>query len=395
MSVSLKNVSIISNVTITSSSTSAVTPVADFTASPTSGNAPLAVNFTDTSTNTPTSWSWNFGDGTNSALQNPTPIYTDSGTYTVSLTATNSAGSNTKTVTDYITVNPPAFTGVGTVSTIPNGQWFSAAYVNGNYVAAAQGSGNRTTFVTSNGTTGTSYGTALPDCGIGLNSYWTGLSSNGSLMMAVSNNGYVAATTDGITWNGGLLSTGALYRGSGYGNGKWVIMGQGTIGAYSTDNGANWTTMTLPLSAVYNNPVYVNGGWISPSQSSAFNITSSDGVNWTQHSAPAAMQSIAYGNGVYVGISPSSGTTYTSTNGTTWTTHTAALPDGGPWSNIRYGNGYFVTVSGNVSGVSYSADGANWTTVAGSTSVSNFRSLAYGNGKFVVFPHGIKMMLVQ
>ncbi|MEA2034874.1 MAG: type IV pilin, partial [Euryarchaeota archaeon] len=33
-------------------------PVADFTANTTSGTAPLAVQFTDTSTNSPTSWAW-------------------------------------------------------------------------------------------------------------------------------------------------------------------------------------------------------------------------------------------------------------------------------------------------------------------------------------------------
>ncbi|MDD3072026.1 MAG: NosD domain-containing protein, partial [Methanoculleus horonobensis] len=42
-------------------------PVADFTANVTSGDAPLAVAFTDLSTNTPTSWAWTFGDGASSA----------------------------------------------------------------------------------------------------------------------------------------------------------------------------------------------------------------------------------------------------------------------------------------------------------------------------------------
>ena len=36
-------------------------PVANFSGTPTSGTAPLAVTFTDSSTNSPTSWSWSFG----------------------------------------------------------------------------------------------------------------------------------------------------------------------------------------------------------------------------------------------------------------------------------------------------------------------------------------------
>jgi hypothetical protein len=79
-------------------------PVADFTGTPTSGTATLAVTFTDASTNTPTSWAWDFGDGGTSTSQNPTHNYTTGGTYTVALTATNTAGSNTKTRTAYITV---------------------------------------------------------------------------------------------------------------------------------------------------------------------------------------------------------------------------------------------------------------------------------------------------
>jgi PKD repeat protein len=82
-------------------------PVADFGASPTSGLAPLQVTFADQSTNTPTSWSWDFGDGTTSTLQNPSHTYSQPGTYTVSLTAGNASGTNTKTRTGYITVGTP------------------------------------------------------------------------------------------------------------------------------------------------------------------------------------------------------------------------------------------------------------------------------------------------
>jgi len=82
-----------------------VPPVADFSGDPTVGYAPLTVNFTDLSTNNPTSWSWTFGDGGTSAAQNPSHVYTDPGTYTVSLTASNAFGSDGETKTAYITVN--------------------------------------------------------------------------------------------------------------------------------------------------------------------------------------------------------------------------------------------------------------------------------------------------
>lgn len=82
-------------------------PIADFSATPTSGIAPRTVYFTDLSTNTPTSWRWSFGDGATLTTRSPSHQYTRTGSYTVSLTATNAYGSNTKTRTSYITITKP------------------------------------------------------------------------------------------------------------------------------------------------------------------------------------------------------------------------------------------------------------------------------------------------
>ncbi|WP_027394143.1 PKD domain-containing protein [Aquimarina latercula] len=63
------------------------------------------VRFLNTSINTITSVSWDFGDGTTSTELNPTHTYTTNGTYTVSLTATNTIGEDTNTKEDLITIN--------------------------------------------------------------------------------------------------------------------------------------------------------------------------------------------------------------------------------------------------------------------------------------------------
>jgi PKD repeat protein len=86
------------------------TPVANFTAKSTLGNAPLMVDFTDTST-TPsgslTSWSWTFGvNNATSTARNPTYTYQTPGTYTVALTVGDSSGAtNTMTKTGLVTVH--------------------------------------------------------------------------------------------------------------------------------------------------------------------------------------------------------------------------------------------------------------------------------------------------
>jgi PKD repeat protein len=80
-------------------------PVANFSATPTSGVAPLVVNFTDASAGSITSRSWNFGDGSTSTAVNPSHTYSVAGSYTVSLTVTGSGGSNTKTNSNFINVS--------------------------------------------------------------------------------------------------------------------------------------------------------------------------------------------------------------------------------------------------------------------------------------------------
>lgn len=88
-------------------------PSASFTGTPLSGCSPLIVVFQDQSTGNPTSWSWDFGNGNTSTLQNPTATYFAPGSYTVTLTATNAAGSNTLTRSQLITVYEPPVVNFG------------------------------------------------------------------------------------------------------------------------------------------------------------------------------------------------------------------------------------------------------------------------------------------
>jgi len=90
----------------------ATIPVAAFSANTTTINEGESIVFSDLSTNVPTSWSWTFAGGTpsSSSDKKPTIVFNEAGTYQVSLTVTNSAGSDTETKANYITVNvaPPS-----------------------------------------------------------------------------------------------------------------------------------------------------------------------------------------------------------------------------------------------------------------------------------------------
>jgi len=82
-------------------------PIASFKFTPESPITGQAVNFTDGSSNDPTVWSWNFGDGGTSDVRNPVHIYTQSGTYVVTLMATNRNGSGTTSQTLTVRVAAP------------------------------------------------------------------------------------------------------------------------------------------------------------------------------------------------------------------------------------------------------------------------------------------------
>jgi len=109
-------------------------PVADFEGTPTTVTAGNSVDFTDLSLNNPASWDWTFEGGTpaSSTEQNPTVTYDTEGTYSVSLIATNNEGSDTKTVADYITVEPQGTTTYCESSSQSNAQeWIAKVDIDG------------------------------------------------------------------------------------------------------------------------------------------------------------------------------------------------------------------------------------------------------------------------
>ena len=92
----------IDNVTVRSLGSFALAVVSDFEFETTD----LTTTFTNTSANA-TSYSWDFGDGSGTSTEeNPTYSYTEGGTYMVTLTATNEAGS--AEITKEVTVIDPA-----------------------------------------------------------------------------------------------------------------------------------------------------------------------------------------------------------------------------------------------------------------------------------------------
>ena len=175
--------------------TGPVAPVASFTGTPVSGNAPLNVVFTDASTGSPTSWSWTFGDGGTSTAQNPSHTYTAAGTYTVALTVSNTAGSNTQTRTNYISVTtgsaPVAnFSGTPTSGTAPLAVTFTDA-----------STGSPTSWSWTFGDGGTSTAQNPSHTYAAAGTYTVALTATNAFgSNTLTRTGYVTVTTSSATW---------------------------------------------------------------------------------------------------------------------------------------------------------------------------------------------------
>lgn len=79
-------------------------PVANFETNETT-SCDGTICFTDLSLNNPNGWIWDFGDGNTSNNQHPCHTYAADGTYTITLIAGNSNGTDTIVMTNYVTVN--------------------------------------------------------------------------------------------------------------------------------------------------------------------------------------------------------------------------------------------------------------------------------------------------
>lgn len=221
-------------------------PTANFTASPTSGCAPLTVQFTDSSSPNCTdigSWAWDFGDplsgGNNvSALQNPSHTFNAQGTYTVQLIVTSCLG-RSDTSTTVITTNLglnlstsstpsgcSSSTGSATVNVSNGSAPFTYSWSSGGNAATENNlaAGNYTITVTDvNGCSGTQT---------------VAVASGGSLSSTVS------AQTD-VACNGGNNGSATVNPAGGTGPYSYAWLPSGGNSATATNLSAGTYTVTI------------------------------------------------------------------------------------------------------------------------------------------------------
>lgn len=182
----------------------------------------------------------------------------------------------------------------------------------------------------------------------------TALTFGNSLYMTCGTQGFIATSTDAITWtrkNGGTTSSFAALT---YGT-QFVAGGVGGVLKTSTD-GNVWATQTSGTTSTITVLAYCNSLYLLGATGGGL-ATSTDAVTWTSRASQttSTIQSFTYG-GVYV-YGAGGGRIASSTDATTWTNRTS-----GTTSTINamiFANSLYV-FGANGGGISTSTDGTTW-----------------------------------
>ena len=221
-------------------------PVADFTASATSVCVGQSVTFTDTSTNIPSAWTWTLPGGTpnSSSVQNPVVVYNTPGTYAVTLQSVNYNGSDTKSLTGYITV-----TAYPTVTSTAPAARCDAGIVTLNATASA---GTLSWFADATGGTALSTGTSFVTPSLSATTTYyvetvnnTCSSARTAVIATVNITPTITATTPASRCDNGTVTLSAT---SSAGNTVWYSTATGGT-ALSTAN--NFVTSSLSATTTY------------------------------------------------------------------------------------------------------------------------------------------------
>jgi hypothetical protein len=139
-----------------------------------------------------------------------------------------------------------------------------------------------------------------------------GITFGAGTWAAVGDNGSLVTSGDAARWTNRTSGTSAGLTAITFGNGRFVVVGNGATG-YSTD-GSNWTftsTGASLLAVAYGNGLFVSGGL-------GLLQTSPDGISWTPQLGTSDIFSVAFdGNQFLAG--ERFGKVFTSQDGTNWT----------------------------------------------------------------------------
>jgi hypothetical protein len=236
---------------------------------------------------------------------------------------------------------------------------------------------------------------------------WCATYANGTFA-AVTDQGKVLTSADGLTWSSQTVSQGTWLVSIAYGNSKWVAVGAGGTILVSSDL-KTWVNATAATSSRLNGVLYNGSVWVAVGEAATI-ITSPDALNWSVLAAPAGDTGFLHGitwdpvNSVFLITGEATATVPIDTggggvmlqlavNGTTYSVSNVLPAQGYPLEAVTYQSG--VTPNTVASGGNAASSGAGHgfiisgsygqssPTIAAGIPNVDFRGLTYGNGYWV------------
>jgi hypothetical protein len=157
-----------------------------------------------------------------------------------------------------------------------------------------------------------------------------------NLYVTAGDGGYLATSTNAITWTARTSGTTSTIWGVAYGNGVYAYAGQGGVAATSTD-AITWTARTSNTTSDMLDLVY---GTAFVATGSSYNGTSTDGITWTTQGTLAGSSvgnQLRYFGGLYWMVTSANRAIYSAT-GASWETYTtqSAMRTGTSTDRIIY-----------------------------------------------------------
>jgi hypothetical protein len=225
--------------------------------------------------------------------------------------------------------------------------------------------------------------------------------------VAVGDGGLIHTSTDGISWDAGQRPVLSKLNRIIYANGQFIAVGDGGVILTST-NGINWNSQASGTTNDLLAAAYGSGHYVASGRAGQLTI-SSNAVSWSPAGAGTNdLDWIAFGNGTFVlpVNSPGHLQVKVSSNLQSWTTVSLTNVYAGQhhiWQ-VEFGNGLFLATASDWTGAGgiypdshfyYSSNGTNWTKGAPASTYNNAsgspldlhwerlnRCLTYGNGSF-------------
>jgi hypothetical protein len=247
---------------------------------------------------------------------------------------------------------------------------------------------------------------------------YSGLASDGSKFVAVSEDRLIRTGGGAGEWSQYFVPSGGSLNSAAYGKDRFIVMQGSTNTTFlSSGNGQNWVSRPagtyLCKYLTFGGSDFVGIGesgrtflfdleeeddgwspWDSEWSEEFYHVaygaenfvavgtyieSAANGKQWRRrHNAAAGV--VAFGGEKFVAIAPNGSTVYTSADGVNgWTPQQSPNAPAG-MKDMTFGGGRFVAVGGGKAAVS--ADGVSWT-VSTLNESDNFRAVKYGNNMFV------------